>query len=80
MGLAQESLFAPLQRFSSGFQPSEEVGVWWAAPEAVSVWGQAGDRRERGGVSLAPFLTGDYFQTLQILNKHTTAHSCLREL
>jgi len=37
----QESLFAPLQRLCSTFNPSNEVGVWWAAPEAVSVWGQA---------------------------------------
>jgi len=30
-----------LQRLCSSFNPSNEVGVWWAAPEAVSVWGQA---------------------------------------
>ena len=40
--LPQESLWAPLQRLRSGFAPTEDVAVWWAAPEAVSLWGQAG--------------------------------------
>lgn len=37
----EESLWAPLQRLKSGFAPTEDVAVWWAAPEAVSLWGQA---------------------------------------
>eukprot|EP00435_Cladocopium_sp_Y103_P048262 s157_g14.t1 len=37
----EESLWTPLQRLRSGFAPTEDVAVWWAAPEAVSVWGQA---------------------------------------
>lgn len=37
----QETLFAPLAALRSNFDPSNDAGVWWATPEAVSVWGQA---------------------------------------
>ena len=42
MTLLQETLFAPLAALRSNFDPSNDAGVWWATPEAVSVWGQAG--------------------------------------
>eukprot|EP00913_Durusdinium_trenchii_P026749 g25091.t1 len=36
----QETLFAPLAALRSNFDPSNDAGVWWATPEAVSVWGK----------------------------------------